>query len=111
MTGRELKYAVVSSGLTVMGGGLWIWSWCLPPYENKISMKMSLMGPMFAVLGIGFLPMPFDLESPYVQACELAHERGERVPFRYAPRKYKVLTVVAVASGFINLLCIRFSFL
>lgn len=111
MTGIELKYIFAMSVMTVSGLGLWIWSWYLPLYENEISMKLAVLGPCFGILGIGFLLMPFDPESPYVKACESAKEKGEKVPFRDLPIKYKALTVVAVATGIINMGCIRFYFL
>ena len=96
--------------LTSVGIGFWIWSWYMPLYEGTYSLKLAVLGPVFTLLGIGFILFPVDPESSYYKAWKQAEEAGESVPFRELPTKYILLTVFAVAAGFCHMFIIGFQF-
>ena len=101
-----IRMAIVTTG----GIGFWIWSWYMPLYEGTYSLKLAALGPMFTVVGIGFILFPADPESSYYKAWKQAKEAGESVPFHELPMKYVLLTVFAVAAGFCHMFIIGFQF-
>lgn len=97
------RYAIIC----VIGVGLWIYSWYLPLYEGKYSIKMALLGPFFAILGFGFLFGDNDPDSEFRQAFERTKETGEKFRIRDYPFHLKAICFIAVIAAIANAAVIR----
>jgi hypothetical protein len=87
--------------LLVLGGGFTVWSWYTALTEGYYYRKAVALFPAFAVLGLGMILFPIDIER-------LRAEHGVDKPEKFAhyPPAWKVTVFVAVLAGLGNWLAI-----
>lgn len=84
-----------------LGGGFTAWSWYTALHEGYYYRKAVVFFPFFAVLGLGMLLFPIDMDR-------LRAEHGVDKPQKLAhyPLAWKVLFVVGLAASLGNWLAI-----
>ena len=102
MSSTNSKYTFAYAVTCAIGAGLWIYSWYLPLYEGKFSIKMALMGPCFAIGGYGFLICDNDPDSEFRKAFEKSKESGEKFRIKDYPFHLKAVCFIAVIVAIAN---------
>jgi hypothetical protein len=87
--------------LFILGIGFSAWSWYTALTEGSYHREAVATFPVFAVVGLGLLFFPLDMEK-------IRAEHGVDKPrqFSHYPTAWKVLFFVALAAGLVNWLAI-----
>jgi hypothetical protein len=101
MIKSKIGQRLVGLGVLAICAGFMAWSWHTAMNEGNFNRKAAIMFPAFAVIGLGMILFPIDVDR-------FRAERGVEKPesFAHLPRLWKLITVLAIATGFGNLAAI-----
>lgn len=91
-------WALISA---VIGVGFWAWSWYIPLFAGKNTLKLGGLGPAIILGGLALLLFPDDPDSVYAQACEKARVERARMSFKYFSLKHKVIACISIGAGIV----------
>lgn len=92
----------------VIGIGFWAWSWYMPLFEGKYSLKLAGLGPAITLGGLALVLFPDDPDSAYAQACEKARVERAGMSFKDFSLKHKVIVCISIVAGVCHAEVIRF---
>jgi len=97
MITSKLGQQVVGLVLLIMGGGVTVWSWNAALTRGSYSREAVALSPGCAVLGLGLLIFPIDIEK-------FRAEHGVDRPRQFSdlPAAWKILVFLAIAAGLAN---------
>jgi hypothetical protein len=90
--------------LFILGAGATAWTWHSALTEGEYYPKVAMLGPAFAVVAIGMIVFPMDMEQ-----LRLEHgvPKPDKLRFAHFPLIWKAITVVAVIAGVVDWIAIE----